>query len=55
MRNRKTEDEEKIRGRLQRAAMELETGKQFDVTVVNDDLERAIGEVDSIIKKHSSS
>ncbi len=55
LRNRKTEDEEKIRGRLQRAAMELEMGKQFDVTVVNDDLERAIGEVDSIIKKHSSS
>jgi len=52
LRNRKTEDEEKIRRRLLRMPMELEAGKQFDVTVINDDLERAITEVDTIIKKH---
>lgn len=52
LRSRKTEDEEKIQRRLSRMPMELESGKQFDVIVVNDDLERAITEVDSIIKKH---
>ncbi len=55
LRNRKTEDEAKIQKRLQRAAMELETGKQFDVTVVNDQLEKAITEVDTIITEHITS
>ena len=52
LRNRKTEDEETINRRLSRMPMELEAGKQFDATVVNDDLDRAITEVDTIIKKH---
>jgi guanylate kinase len=52
LRSRKTEDEQKIRRRLQRAAMEMETGKQFDVIVVNDKLDAAIAEVDLIIKKN---
>lgn len=52
LRTRGTEDEQKVRTRLQRAAMEMETGKQFDATVVNDDLERAIADVDRIITKH---
>ncbi len=55
LRNRKTEDESKIQTRLHRAAMELETGKQFDVTVVNDELEKAIAEVDRIITEHITS
>lgn len=55
LRNRKTEDEQKILGRLQRAEMEMETGKKFDFTVVNDDLGRAFAEVESIINKHISS
>jgi len=52
LRNRKTEDEEKLRRRLERVSMELETGKTFEYVVVNDDLERAIEEVDGIVKKH---
>ena len=52
LRNRKTEDEEKIKRRLSRMPMELEARTQFDATVINDDLERAITEVDTIIKKH---
>ncbi|MFA6438624.1 MAG: hypothetical protein WCX28_04905, partial [Bacteriovoracaceae bacterium] len=52
LRNRGTEDEQKVRNRLQRAAMEMETGKQFDAIVVNDALELAIAEVDTIITKH---
>lgn len=52
LRNRGTEDEQKVRTRLQRAAMEMETGKQFDATVVNDDLNTAIAEVDTIITRY---
>ena len=52
LRSRKTEDDQKIKKRLQRAAMEMETGRQFDATVVNDVLEKAISEVDSIITEH---
>lgn len=54
LRNRQTEDERTIQGRLLRAAMEMETGKNFDATVVNDDLERAFNDVDAIIKQHLS-
>ena len=52
LRNRKTEDEEKLQRRLQRAQMELEIGKTFDYVVVNDDLQRAIEEVDGIVRNH---
>ena len=55
LRSRKTEDAEKINTRLQRAAMEMETGKQFDAIVVNDRLEKAISDVDTIITKHITS
>jgi guanylate kinase len=52
LRSRGTEDEQKVRTRLQRAAMEMETGKQFDAVVVNDSLERAVAEVETIITRH---
>lgn len=55
LRNRGTEDEQKVRTRLQRAAMEMETGKQFDAVVVNDVLEKAIEAVDTIITKQIQS
>jgi guanylate kinase len=51
---RKTEDEETFRRRMERAAMELETGKRFDYRVVNDVLEKAINDVDKIIQSHVS-
>ncbi|MDD8018504.1 MAG: guanylate kinase [Bacteroidota bacterium] len=51
LRNRKTESEEKIRHRLERVPMELEIGKSFDHIVVNDDLQKAINDVDGIVKK----
>lgn len=50
---RKTEDEGALRRRLERASMELEQGKHFDYRVVNDDLRKAIEEVDGIIRKHT--
>lgn len=50
--SRKTEDAETIARRLARASMELKEGERFDHTVVNDDLERSIGEVASIVRAH---
>lgn len=51
--NRKTEDQATIQRRLERAEMEMEKRKEFDYQVVNDDLGRAIDEVDTIIKEHT--
>jgi len=56
--NRNTENPETLKRRLERVPMEMEQGQQFDVQVVNDELQRAINEVDEIvrksIKKHNS-
>ena len=52
LRNRKTEPEEKLQKRLERVKMELEFTTKFDHIVVNDVLETAIEEVDTIIKKY---
>ncbi len=54
LRNRNTETEEKLQRRLQRAAMEMDAGKSFDYTIINDDLIRAIDETDEIVKKYFS-
>ena len=51
MRGRNTEDEETIQNRLDFVKIELERSKQYDYVVVNDDLERAISEIESITKK----
>ena len=58
--NRKTEDAETIKRRLDRVPMEMEMGKEFDFRVVNDQLTKAIQDVDTIIcnalgKKSSTS
>jgi guanylate kinase len=47
--NRKTEDAATVARRMARVPMELEKGKEFDVRVVNDELERAINEVDALV------
>jgi guanylate kinase len=47
--NRKTEDAATVARRMTRVPMELEKGKEFDVRVVNDELERAINEVDALV------
>ncbi len=51
--NRKTEDEATMERRLARVAMELNMGSQFDYQVVNDRLEKAIDEVDAIIRQQT--
>jgi guanylate kinase len=50
--NRKTENPETLKRRLDRVPMELEEGSQFDFQVVNDDLNKAIVEVDEIVQKN---
>lgn len=51
LRNRGTDSEESIRKRLARSAKELEEAPQFDVTIVNDDLQRAVKETREKIEK----
>ena len=47
---RGTENEEKIEKRMSRIEYELSKSDKYDYTVVNDDLERAVGEIEDIIK-----
>ncbi len=51
LRGRNTEDEETIQRRLAEAKIELERSKQYDYVVVNDDLERAIAEIEEITRR----
>ena len=41
LRNRKTDSEEKILERIDKAAKEMEYSRDFDVVLINDDLEKA--------------
>ena len=45
LRSRGTEDDASVRTRLARADMEIARAKDFDVTVINDDVERTTTEV----------
>ena len=49
LRERQTEPEETVQRRLHRAGMEMSMATEYDYIVVNDDLERAIGEVERIV------
>ncbi|MDE7349717.1 MAG: guanylate kinase [Muribaculaceae bacterium] len=53
LRGRGTDAEEVIRKRLDKADYELSFAPQFDVRVVNDDLERAVEEVRALIMHNS--
>jgi guanylate kinase len=57
--DRNTENPETLKRRLERVPMEMEQGRQFDFQVINDDLQKAINEVDEIVrtntKDHSTS
>lgn len=44
LRNRKTDDDEVVRKRLERAEVEMTYAPKFDAIVVNDDLETAVSE-----------
>jgi guanylate kinase len=48
--NRKTEDVATIRRRLERVPMEMAKAVEFDTSIVNDDLQKAISDVDAVIQ-----
>ena len=50
LRSRSTDTEESIRKRLDKAELEMSFAPQFDVRIVNDDLDRASKEVEDTIK-----
>ena len=54
LRGRKTEDATTFQRRMDRVAMELGLARQFDFQVVNDDLQTAITEVDTLVRTHTS-
>lgn len=55
LRGRNTEDEATIQGRLNEAYREIECSKNYDFKVVNDDLKRALKELEEIINTNLSS
>jgi len=52
LRERKTEDPATLARRLERVPLEMALGAKFDHQVVNDDLPRAIAEVDGIVNTY---
>lgn len=51
LRNRATEDEETIQVRMKRAREELAYADEFDVAIVNDDLQTAVEETLAVIRQ----
>jgi len=51
LKGRKTESDEKINMRVSKAAVEMATAPQFDVVVVNDDLEKAKAEAEKLVSE----
>ena len=51
LRGRHTEDEATIQKRLAQVKIELERSQKYDYTVINDNVERAVEEIESIVKK----
>ncbi len=50
LRGRHTEDEATIQKRLSQAKIELERSKKYDYIVVNDQIDRAVEEIERIVK-----
>lgn len=50
LRGRKTESEEKIAQRMEKARKELSFAKEFDVILINDDLEQACLDAEILVK-----
>jgi guanylate kinase len=54
LRDRRTEDDATLTRRMERVPLELAMGNGFDHQIVNDVLERAVAEVESIVRQHIS-
>ena len=50
LRGRHTEDEETIQKRLAQVKIELERSQKYDYTVINDNIESAVKEIESIVR-----
>lgn len=50
LRGRHTEDEETIQKRLAQVKIELERSQKYDYTVINDNVDRAVKEIENIVK-----
>jgi len=53
LRKRGTEEDDEIKRRLENARKEIARSNEFDYKVLNDSLERAALEIESIVKKHT--
>ena len=53
LRGRKTEPEERLRERLARAQMEMDRSERFDHVVINDDVECAVAEMETVIESEA--
>ena len=51
LRGRHTEDEETIQKRLAQVKIELERSQKYDYIIINDNIERAVEEIESIVAK----
>jgi guanylate kinase len=51
LRSRKTETEEKIQIRIQKATIELERANEFDYVLVNNELDLAVNEIKEVVLK----
>ncbi|MBR6301769.1 guanylate kinase [bacterium] len=54
LRGRHTEDEATIQKRLAQVKVELERSQKYDYTVINDNVERAVDEIEKIAEKEIS-
>lgn len=52
LRGRHTEDEETIQKRLAQVKIELERSQKYDYTVINDNIDRAVEEIERIVKSN---
>ena len=52
LRNRKTENDAAVSLRMERVPLEMQLGVSFDYQVVNDDLPRAIAEVNAVVSRY---
>jgi guanylate kinase len=52
LRNRKTEDDAAVSLRMERVPLEMQLGVGFDYQVVNDELPRAIAEVNAVVSRY---
>jgi guanylate kinase len=51
LRSRKTETEEKIQMRIQKATVEIKRANEFDYILVNNELEVAVNEIKKVVLK----